>query len=201
MTTSVPIATPSRSATTIRRVDLPVSGEHTTDVRGRVPGLDAVAICAYPAGAGRLELTVRYPAPGVCVVTVEGELDLLTAPRLFSWVRTQLDAFSRAGGAAAVGPGYLVLDLEPVSFLGCAGLSALLQIRDFAGARTRVHLAGLITRVVARVLEIAELHQLFDTYPTLAHALAALDRDGGGATMTTLPSGMPPIGGDGGDGG
>lgn len=198
MTTSVPIATPSTSATTIRRVDLPVVGEHTTEGCGRVPGRDAVATCADPAGAGRLELTVRYPAPGVCVVAVEGELDLLTAARLFSWVRTQLDAFSRAGGTADDGPGYLVLDLEPVSFLGCAGLSALLQIRDVAGARTRVHLAGLITRVVARPLHVAGLQQVFNTHPTLAHALAALNRDGGGAAMTTFPYGMPPDGGDGG---
>jgi hypothetical protein len=30
--------------------------------------------------AGRLELTVVHPALGVCVVTVTGELDILTAP-------------------------------------------------------------------------------------------------------------------------
>ncbi|MGH3535956.1 MAG: hypothetical protein ACRDQG_14785 [Pseudonocardiaceae bacterium] len=42
--------------------------------------------------AQRFELTLAHPALGVCVVTVNGELDLLTAPLHHACVREQLAA-------------------------------------------------------------------------------------------------------------
>jgi anti-anti-sigma factor len=61
-----------------------------------------------------LGLTVQhYPAVGICVVVVEGELDLLTVPLLEQRLREQL----------AARPTHLILDLEFVLFLGCSGLS------------------------------------------------------------------------------
>ncbi len=115
----------------------------------------------------RLELTVAHPGPGVCVVTVNGELDLLTAPLLDACVREQL----------AARPLHLVLNLEPVRFLSARGLTCLQQARDLTqqAPGSQLHLTGLVTRVVARPLEITGLLELFGTYPTLAHALVALD--------------------------
>jgi len=100
------------------------------------------------------------------VVTVDGELDMLTAPLLDACIRQQF---------AAV-PTHLILDLQPVRFLGSSGLSCLVQARELARqtSATRLHVAGLITRTVARPLKITALMEMFDTHPTVTDALAAL---------------------------
>ncbi len=111
----------------------------------------------------RLRLTVQHPAVGVCVVAVARELDMLTAPLLDACVREQL---------AAV-PTDLILDLEAVRLLGSSGLSCLLRARELTQQTTgaQLHLAGLVTRAVARALEVAGLLEQFDTYPRLTDAL------------------------------
>ena len=112
-----------------------------------------------------LGLTVHHPAAGVCVVTVNGELDTLSVPLLDACVNEQL----------AAAPAHLVLDLQPVRFLASTGLTSLLRARELAETTgTELHLAGLVTRVVARALHITELLECFDTYPTLTDALAVL---------------------------
>lgn len=73
-------------------------------------------------------------------------------------------------------PAHLILDLEQLCFMGARGLSCLLEIRaclERIGG-SQLHLAGLITRRVARPLHITGLLNLFNTYPTLPQALAAL---------------------------
>lgn len=114
-----------------------------------------------------LGLTVQHPTVGVCVVAMDGELDMLTAPLLDACLRQQF----------AAAPAHLILDLEALRFLGSNGLTCLLQARELADQTTgtQLHLAGLATRVVARALQITRLQDRFDTYPTLTHALAALD--------------------------
>jgi anti-sigma B factor antagonist len=106
---------------------------------------------------------VQHPAVGVCVVAVAGELDLLTAPLLDACVREQL----------AAAPTNLILDLQAVRFLGASGLSCLLRAREGVQQTTgvRLHLAGLVTRAVARSLEVTGLREQFDTYPCLIDAL------------------------------
>jgi anti-sigma B factor antagonist len=106
---------------------------------------------------------VQHPAVGVCVVAVAGELDLLTAPLLDACVREQL----------AAAPTNLILDLQAVRFLGASGLSCLLRAREGVQQTTgvRLHLAGLVTRAVARSLEVTGLLEQFDTYPCLIDAL------------------------------
>jgi len=113
-----------------------------------------------------LTLTLQLPTVGVCVVAVEGELDALTAPLFNTCVREQL----------AVNPTHLILDLQPVRFLGSTGLTCLLHARELAqqAPGVQLHLAGMVTRAVARPLQITELLALFDTHATLPHALAAL---------------------------
>jgi anti-sigma B factor antagonist len=113
-----------------------------------------------------LGLSVQhYPAVGICVVTVQGELDLLTAPLLEQRVREQL----------AAAPTHLILDLEPVRFLGSSGLNCLLRARELAGINgVQLHLTGLITGIVARTVESTGLIGVFSSYPTLVHAVIEL---------------------------
>lgn len=143
---------------------------------------------ATPAGDGALDglaastaphllgLEVRYPAPGVCVVVVEGEVDMLTAPLLEACVREQLAAL----------PKHLVLDLESVRFLGSSGLSCLLRARELTQQSTGVelHLAGLVTRAVAHPLEAVGLLEYFEAYRCLTDALTSLT-DSRGAVIRT----------------
>ena len=117
------------------------------------------------AGSELLALTVERPASGVCVVTVGGELDMLTAPMLEACLREQL----------STAPRHLVVDLQRVSFLDSKGLNCLLRAREATQTTTaQLHLAGLVTRAVARPLEVSQLLEVFTTYPTVTQALAAL---------------------------
>ena len=112
-----------------------------------------------------LGLTVQHPAAGVCVVTVDGELDSLSVPLFDACVAEQL----------AAAPTHLILDLQPVRFLASTGLTSLLRAQELAETTgTQLHLAGLVTRVVARALQVTELLECFDTYPTLTDALAVV---------------------------
>lgn len=117
------------------------------------------------AGSELLALTVERPTGEVCVVTVGGELDMLTAPTLEACLGEQL----------STAPHHLVVDLQRVSFLDSKGLNCLLRAREATQTTTtQLHLAGLVTRAVARPLEVSQLLEVFTTYPTVTQALAAL---------------------------
>jgi anti-sigma B factor antagonist len=117
------------------------------------------------AGSALLKLTVERPAIEVCVVTVDGELDMLTAPALEACLREQL----------STNPSHLVVDLQQVSFLDSQGLNCLLLAREATQTtNTQLHLAGLVTRAVARPLQVSQLLEHFTTHPTITQALAGL---------------------------
>ncbi len=99
-----------------------------------------------------------------------------TAPAGDEWVDNL--ALSAPDQLLAAAPAHLILDLQPVSFLGSSGLSCLLHARELSEQTTgtQLHLAGLVARVVARPLQVTGLAARFDTYPTLTEALAALAR-------------------------
>lgn len=141
-----------------RTPDLPGEGEYLPGHRN-----GAVGSCT---SAQLFGLTVRRPAVGVCVVAVVGELDILTTSLLDACIGEQL----------AAGPTHLILDLEALRFLGASGLSCLLRAHERAqqSPGTRLHVAGLVNRVVARSLEVTGLVGIFDSYPRVTDALAAL---------------------------
>jgi anti-sigma B factor antagonist len=122
-----------------------------------------VSVCA---DTDLLGLFVQHPAHGVCVLAVNGELDMLTAPLLSDCLREQV----------AASPAHLIVDLQMVRFLGSSGLDCLLNARELVQRvpRTQLHIAGLVTRAVARPLETTGLLDRFDTYPSVADALIAL---------------------------
>ncbi len=143
------------------------AADHTTDPSSTAASAgdtptDDPALCTPDQ---LLELTVAHPADGVCVVEVDGELDMVTAPLLEACLREQL----------ATGPTHLILDLQPVRFMASNGLNCLLHAHELAQTTgAQLHLAGLVTRAVARPLQITQLLELFNTYPTLSHALTDL---------------------------
>ncbi len=99
---------------------------------------------------------------GATVVSVEGEVDMVTTPRLHSCLQDQL----------ARTPQRLVLDLSGVSFLGSSGLAVLVECLDDARGRGSDLRLVANSRQVVRPLEATGLTTLFQTYPDMASALA-----------------------------
>lgn len=153
-----------------KRVD-PPTAEHPADpsdlaVRsGTGESSDELPVCV---DTDLLGLVVHYPADGVRVLVVDGELDALTAPLLGDCLREQF----------AAAPAHMILDLQAVRFLGSSGLNCLLNARELIQqiSGIQLHIAGVVTRAVARPLEVTGLLERFDTYPTLEDALTALTR-------------------------
>ena len=91
---------------------------------------------------------------GVTTVTATGTLDLATGPDLSTFLFGQLDR----------GNHRLLLDMGGVTFLSCAGLSALLAAENRArrgGGWLR--LTGADKGVTCRVLELTGTHTVLQT--------------------------------------
>jgi anti-sigma B factor antagonist len=103
---------------------------------------------------------------GVSVVSVTGEIDLVTAP-------TREQAL---GTVLAGGPTALVIDLSAVEFLGSVGLKILAATYEKLGKSTEF---GVVARGPAtrRPIHLTGLDKTFPLYPTLDDALTAV-RDG-----------------------
>ncbi|WP_410571229.1 STAS domain-containing protein [Amycolatopsis sp. cmx-4-61] len=95
------------------------------------------------------------------VVTVEGELDVATAPRL----RAAVDAVTLGTGQL------LVVDLAGVTFCDSSGISALIAARNLAeAAGAGVALAAVPARL-SRTFALIGLADFFPTYPSAEDAL------------------------------
>lgn len=91
------------------------------------------------------------------VVTVTGEVDTLTAPKLTLFLNEQLST-------ARV----VVVDLDGVEFLGSAGLSALFEVNELATEQDRALRLVCHSRIANRALDATELRERFtfaDTVP------------------------------------
>ncbi|MDN5916760.1 MAG: STAS domain-containing protein [Pseudonocardia sp.] len=109
-----------------------------------------------------MDLVLRTPGEGRLVVSVQGELDMLTAPQLRREVIEQLPTST-----------VVVLDLDGVTFLGTSGLAALIELREHTQkSGTQLSLACTERRVL-RPLGIAGLHHLFDIHDSVDEALSA----------------------------
>jgi anti-anti-sigma factor len=95
------------------------------------------------------------------VLHVEGEVDLVTAPEL---TRAALDQVRQA-------PEVLILDLADIGFLGSAGLTALLGLRD--AARPRTVLRVVPGPLVRRVVQLSGLEDVLDLHVTVEDAASA----------------------------
>lgn len=131
----------------------PTDGEH-----GPVRPQPAIAL---PAAA--LTVTLDTARPGVSVLSVVGEVDLLTAPMLRDAVAQALEA----------SPAHLVVDLSAVSFMGALGLTVLAEAQRGAEEQ-RVALDAVVrTRAVRRVLELSGLHAMLRCHDSVEAAVAA----------------------------
>ncbi|MFB9831081.1 STAS domain-containing protein [Actinoallomurus acaciae] len=114
-----------------------------------------------------MDLTLRHRRlPGVSVIAVRGELDLLTAGLL----EERLQQLRRRGDE-------FVLDLAGTSFIDCSGVGALMRthhrMRQGGG---RLHLAAPQPGP-ARVIRFADLDAVLAVRPSVEHAIGAAFND------------------------
>ncbi len=125
---------------------------------------DAVFVDDRGAAEGRALMTVvSAHHEQLAIVTVEGSIDVLTAPQL-----------SKAVTQALTGePAGLIIDLTTTDFLASAGMAALVAAHE-AIAPTGTF--GVVTAgpATSRPLTIMGLDQTLVLYPSLAHAVAAM---------------------------
>ena len=128
------------------------------------PGQDGDASAAA-GGAGfgdGLEIVALRPAPGVVLLSLSGEIDLLTNFRL-------MDAVSEA---YAEGPALLAVDLTEVRFLDAAGLRVLTtSARHIEEARTRFAVICPEESPVGRLLELAGAQRELNVHGSAGEAL------------------------------
>jgi anti-sigma B factor antagonist len=103
------------------------------------------------------------------IVRVQGDVDSITVGELTSQLTAALEL-------AATHPArLLVIDLQPVTFFGSAGLNSIFNCRELGLA------AGTAVRLVAdnnfviRPLEVTKLDQVFEVHRTLTDALRGRD--------------------------
>lgn len=96
-----------------------------------------------------------------CVVAVEGELDLSTAPRL-KWML--LDSL-------ATGHEGLVLDLSLATFMDSTALSVLVAVNRGLDEHARLAIVSAHADVL-KIFEFAGMERMFAIFATLEQALA-----------------------------
>jgi len=108
-----------------------------------------------------LSLHTEPYADDVMIVTVTGEIDLLTAPALARAIATQRRPV-------------LVLDLRSVRFLAAKGLSVLLNAALEAAASGRAFGVVLAPGPTTRVMAVSGLTTAIPTYTTVGAAVRDL---------------------------
>lgn len=112
-----------------------------------------------------MELTIdERPYDGLTVVTVSGDIDVFTSPRLRE---TLLDLIEK-------GQVNLLVDLGEVEFLDSTGLGVLVGI--YHRLRNREGSMSLIggNERVRRVFHVTQLDRIFELHPTVEEAVHAL---------------------------
>jgi anti-sigma B factor antagonist len=117
-------------------------------------------------GTEPITTSVEY-RDGVAVLAVGGEIDLVTAPSFEKAINEVL----------ADEPSSLIIDLSEVTFLASAGLQLLVAANERAGLSTgfAVVAEGPST---SRPIELTDLDKIFELYPSLDEAVAAVRSKG-----------------------
>jgi anti-sigma B factor antagonist len=111
--------------------------------------------------SSRFGISAREPAPQTSVISIEGELDLSTAPRL-KWMLVDLLESARTR---------LVIDLSMASFMDSTALGVLLGFKRRLEGDVR--LAVVCDRPnVLKIFEFAGVDGVFAIFPALEEALA-----------------------------
>lgn len=115
-----------------------------------------------------MELSVANGTDGApSVVTVNGEVDVHSAPQL----RGGLTSVLSAGDSAA--DSGVVVDLTGVSFLDSTGLGALVAARTLAAERGVALRLVCTSRRILKLFTITGLDGVFEIHESLGAALAA----------------------------
>ena len=122
--------------------------QHPVDERPAAPPSGLLSVTAHRSG-------------DVEVVTVAGEVDMVTGPQVQAAIQRGL----------AAGPPVLVVDLTAVTFLSSTGLTALVQANQDAGERTSLRVVAA-HRAVLHPIELTGLDAELAVFPSLEQALA-----------------------------
>jgi anti-sigma B factor antagonist len=114
-----------------------------------------------PRAEQTIELSVRQPAPGVTVLAVSGEVDMVSAPAL-------RDALVNGLGDG----GTFVVDMTGVTFLGSAGLAVLVEAARLAQQSNAALKVVATARAVTRPLEATGLGEVFSVSDSVDAALS-----------------------------
>ena len=109
------------------------------------------------------------------IVAVEGDLDLISAPRLKETLMAPLRE----------GHGRLVLDLSRVPFMDSTALSVLIAVQRRLGPEERMAIAAAGAEVL-RVLDLSGLAGTFRVFPTLDDAVEYAEGRSSHAPMLSL---------------
>jgi anti-sigma B factor antagonist len=110
-------------------------------------------------------LTSAYIGGDAHVVTVSGDLDVVTAPGL-------RDELVRA---SSEGAGEIVVDLLRVPFVDSVALAVLVEASKRTTARGGVFRVVSDDRRIARIIEISGLDRVLRLHPTLREALGFVE--------------------------
>ena len=124
-----------------------------------------------------LEVHHRDCGEGVCVVTLAGEIDLATAPRLKS----------RLVGLLSEGFSRFVVDPSAVSYLDSTGLGVLIAFSRRLPKDGAIALAHAPSQIAA-LLELTGLDATFEVFATVDEAVASVS---GGQDPTAQPALSP----------
>lgn len=111
-----------------------------------------------PDESDNVRLRTARPAPDCVVVTVLGEIDLVSAPELAVALEEYLD-----------GTPSVVVDLTDVTFFGSLGLATLVRLTELAEA-AGVRLALVPGPLVLRTMELTRTTEMFTVYDSVADA-------------------------------
>ncbi|WP_369822113.1 STAS domain-containing protein [Saccharomonospora sp. CUA-673] len=110
-----------------------------------------------------MRIDAERRSDGIVLARVSGEVDLLSAPDLRSWIQEELTT-----------PARLVLDLDGVEFLGSAGLSVLAELVEASSGDRLTWAIVAGTRVVLRPLEATGLAEQMPLHADLDSAVEAV---------------------------
>jgi anti-sigma B factor antagonist len=116
-----------------------------------------------------LEINVTKTSTGVPAVRLTGEIDLHTCPEL----RATLQRLTEQGER------YAILDMAEVPYLDSAALGVLVDAQRRAKDRDGELLLARVTPFVLRAFEITRLIRIFQVFPTVEEATAAVARQPG----------------------
>ena len=123
-----------------------------------------------PEQTGEIAATVSLDEqsldPSGLILTVSGELDLATAPKLRARLTAAIDA----------GVNRLVIDLCPLYFLDSIALAVLLHARRQLGDAGRMAVAVAPESYTRLIFEVAGMPQCLDVFDTRAQAIAHVAR-------------------------